>query len=54
MFVKQQTTQILSLQSMIARNKGVEQSATAIAQFRDDFIEQMFDSPHLVSTAVTK
>lgn len=51
MFVKQRTTQILSLQSMIARNKGVEQSASAIARFRDDFIKQMFDSPHLVSTA---
>jgi transposase len=36
---------------MIARNKGVEQSASAIARFRDDFIKQMFDSPHLVSTA---
>ncbi|WP_419658271.1 transposase, IS116/IS110/IS902 family [Desulfosarcina variabilis str. Montpellier] len=51
MFVKQRTAQILSLQSMIARNKGVEQSASAIARFRDDFINQMFDSPHLVSTA---
>jgi transposase len=51
MFVKQRTTQILSLQSMIARNKGVEQSGSAIARFRDDFIKQMFDSPHLVSTA---
>jgi transposase len=51
MFVKQRTTQILSLQSMIARNKGVEQSASAIARFRDDFINQMFDCPHLVSTA---
>ena len=51
MFVKQRTTQILSLQSMIARNKGVEQSASAIVRFRDDFINQMFDSPHLLSAA---
>jgi transposase len=49
MFVKQRTTQILSLQSMISRNRGVEQSASAIVRFRDDFIEQMFDCPHLVS-----
>lgn len=52
MFVKQRTTQILSLQSMISRNRGVEQSASAIVRFHDDFIEQMFDCPHLVSTAL--
>lgn len=52
MFVKQRTTQTLSLQSMIARNRGVEQSVSAIVRFRDDFIKQMFDCPHLVSTAL--
>lgn len=52
MFVKQRTTQILSLQSMIARNRGVEQSASAIVRFQDDFIKQMFDCPYLVSTAL--
>jgi hypothetical protein len=29
----------------------LEQSASAIVRFRDDFINQMFDCPHLVSTA---
>ncbi len=52
MFVKQRTTQTLRLQSMIARNRGVEQSASAIVRFREDFIKQMFDCPHLVSTAL--
>lgn len=49
---RRRTTQILSLQSMISRNRGVEQSASAIVRFHDDFIEQMFDCPHLVSTAL--
>ena len=51
-FVKQRTTQTLSLQSMIARNRGVEQSASAIVRFKDDFIKQMFDCSYLVSTAL--
>jgi len=52
MFVKQRTTQILSLQSMIARNRGIEHSASVIVRLGDDYIREMFDSPHLVSTAL--
>lgn len=52
MFVKQRTTQILSLQSMIARNRGADYSASVIVRFGNDDIKEMFDCPHLVSTAL--
>ena len=34
LFVKQRTTQILSLQSMISRNRGLEFSGSSIVRFR--------------------
>jgi transposase len=51
LFVKQRTTQILSLQSMISRNRGLEFSGSSIVRFRKKFIEEMFDSPYLISIA---
>jgi len=50
-FVKQRTTHILSLQSMISRNRGLEFSGSSIVRFRKKFIEQLFACPHLVSIA---
>jgi transposase len=52
MFVKQRTTQTLSLQSMIARNRGVERSASVLVHLDNESIEEMFDCPALVSTAL--
>lgn len=51
MFVKQRTSHILSLQSMIARNRGLDFSGSSIVRFRKKFIEQLFECPHLVSIA---
>ena len=51
MFVRQRTAHILSLQSMIARNRGFTMSGNSIKQFRMEFVEQLFNSPHLVFTA---
>ncbi len=52
LFVKQRTTQILSLQSMVTRNRGICFSGNSIANIRDSFVERMFvDSPHLIFTA---
>jgi len=51
MFVSQRTSQILSLQSMATRNRGLNFSGSQIKRFRDEFIEKMFADPHLVFTA---
>jgi transposase len=51
MFVKQRTSQILSLQSMITRNRGLNFSGAQIKRFRDEFIEKLFSDRHLVFTA---
>lgn len=51
MFVRQRTSQILSLQSMITRNRGLDFTSSSIQRFRDDFVEEMFNSPHLIFTA---
>ena len=51
MFVKQRTSQILSLQSMITRNRGLNFSGDQIKRFRDDFIEKLFSDAHLLFTA---
>ena len=50
-FVKQRTTQILSLQSMISRNRGLSFPGNSIKGFNESFAEDLFDSPHLVFTA---
>lgn len=51
MFVKQRTSQILSLQSMITRNRGLNFSGAQIKRLRDEFIEKLFSDRHLVFTA---
>lgn len=51
MFVRQRTAHILSLQSMISRNRGLNYPGNSIKHFRDGFVDKMFDSPHLVFTA---
>lgn len=51
MFVKQRTAQILSLQSMIARNRGLDYPGSSIKTFEDRFVDKLFDAPHLRFTA---
>ncbi len=51
MFMEQRTSQILSLQSMIARNRGLNYSGSSIKAFRDSFVDKLFDSPPLRFTA---
>ena len=51
MFVRQRTSQILSLQSMITRNRGLNYTGTEVKRFRDEFIDVLFSDPHLVFTA---
>jgi transposase len=51
LYVRQRTSQILSLQSMITRNRGLNFDGSQIKRFRDDFIKKMFDCPNLVFTA---
>ena len=51
MFVRQRTAQILSLQSMISRIRGLDFSGNAIKQFDMDFIGRVFDSYHHRFTA---
>ncbi len=50
-FVKQRTTQILSLQSMISRNRGLDYPGNSVKGFNEKFAEKLFDSPYLVFTA---
>ncbi|MEJ2102543.1 MAG: transposase [Desulfobacterales bacterium] len=51
LYVRQRTSQILSLQSMITRNRGLNFDGSQIKRFRDDFVKKMFDCPNLVFTA---
>ncbi|MBI9083294.1 MAG: transposase [Desulfobacterales bacterium] len=51
MFVRQRTTQILSLQSMTTRQRGLNYPGSSIKEFRDAFIERLFDDPHLLLLA---
>ena len=46
MFVRQRTTQILSLQSMITRQRGINYPGSSVKAFRDHFIERLFDDPY--------
>jgi transposase len=50
-FVRHRTSTTLSLQSMIARNRGFTMPASSIKTFTEQFVEDMFDSPHLVFAA---
>ena len=51
LYVRQRTSHLLSLQSMITRNRGLNFDGSQIKRFRDDFIKKMFDCPNLVFTA---
>ena len=51
MFVRQRTSHILSLQSMITRNRGLNYTGTEIKRFRDTFIDVLFTDRHLNFTA---
>ncbi len=51
MFVRQRTAQILSLQSMITRNRALNYTGADIKRLRDPFIDVLFSDPHLNFTA---
>lgn len=51
LFVRQRTSQILSLESMIARNLGKQVSCREIKKLRQQDADKMFDSPHLAFAA---
>ncbi len=51
LFVRQRATHILSLQSMITRNLGINISANEIKKMKEDAVYQLFDDPYLVLTA---
>ena len=51
LFVRQRTSQILSLQSTIARNLSLKISGNAIKKLKEEEVEDLFDSPYLVLTA---
>lgn len=42
MFVRQRTAQILSLQSMVTRNRGINYPGSSIQRFREEFIDKLF------------
>lgn len=50
-FVRQRATHILSLQSMITRNLGINISANEIKKMREDAAYQLFEDPYLILTA---
>jgi len=51
LFVRQRTTHILSLQSMITRNLGIRMSGNAIKKLTEDDAEKLFDEENLVFMA---
>ena len=51
LYVRQRTTHILSLQSMITRNLGVRMSGNEIKKQKPEDAERLFDDPFLVFTA---
>lgn len=51
MFVRQRTTQILSLQSMITRQRGLNYPGSLIKRFKDNLVERLFDDPYLLLLA---
>jgi len=42
MFVRQRTAQLLSLQSMITRSRGINYPGSSIKRFREEFIDKLF------------
>lgn len=51
LFVEQRTAQILSLQSMITRHRGLNFTGNDVKTLRDDFIDTLFDDADLRFTA---
>lgn len=51
LFVRQRTTHILSLQSMITRNTGINLPANEIKKMKEDNVDQFFNEPNLILTA---
>ncbi len=51
LFVKQRTTQILSVQSMITRNLGLRLSGRAIKKLQEEEMVEYFTDEHLAFTA---
>lgn len=51
LFVRQRTSQILSLQSMMTRNLGINISSNEIKKMKEDYVEQLFQDPYLLLTA---
>jgi len=51
LFVKHRTAHILSLQSMISRNRGAGMSVRAIKRLDEGDAEIVFDQPHLILAA---
>jgi transposase len=51
LFVRHRTSQILSLQSAIARNLSLKMSGGAIKNLKEEDAKDLFDSPYLVLTA---
>ena len=51
LFVRHRTSQILSLQSAIARNLSLKMSGRAIKKLKEEDAEGLIDSPYLVLTA---
>jgi len=51
LYVKQRTTHILSLQSMITRNLGLRMSGNAIKKLKTEDAEELFTDSYLVFTA---
>ena len=51
MFVRQRTTHILSLQSMITRHRGLNYPGSSIKTFKDKMIDRLFDDKYLVLLA---
>jgi len=52
LFVKQRTSQILSLQSMASRNLGINISSNEIKKMKEASAQHLFDDPDLAFTAM--
>jgi transposase len=52
LFVKQRTSQILSLQSMATRNLGINISSNEIKKMKEASAQHLFDDPDLAFTAM--
>lgn len=51
MLVQQRTSHILSMQTMVNRNKGTSISSATIKQMSDEEVEKLFSDKHLVISA---